>query len=101
MADLSSGPAAADMRAILKTPPEARAAERLSQTPYDNALLRTTCVPTRLDAGHADNLIIVGYSNRFRPLIVSHTDRGGRVRVISARQLTSTERRDDEEEKNK
>ena len=101
MADLSSGPAAADMRAILKTPPDARAAERLSQTPYDNALLRTTCVPTRLDAGHADNLIIVGYSNRFRPLIVSHTDRGGRVRVISARQLTSTERRDDEEEKNK
>jgi uncharacterized DUF497 family protein len=27
-----------------------------------------------------NRLIIVGYSNRFRPLIVSHTDRGGLVR---------------------
>lgn len=46
-----------------------------------------------------DRFIIVGYSNRFRPLIVSHTDRGGRVRIISARELTSIERQDYEEEK--
>ena len=39
------------------------------------------------DPDHSETenrLIIVGYSNRFRPLIVSHTDRGGRVRIISA-----------------
>ena len=54
------------------------------------------------DPDHSETenrLIIIGYSNRFRPLIVSHTDRGGRVRIISARQLTSTERQDYEEEK--
>ena len=56
------------------------------------------------DPDHSEmenRLIIVGYSNRFRPLIVSHADRGGRVRIISARQLTSTERKDYEEEKHK
>ena len=46
-----------------------------------------------------DRLIIVGYSNRFRPLIISHIDRSGRVRIISARQLTPAERKDYEEEK--
>ena len=54
------------------------------------------------DPDHSETesrLIIVGYSNRFRPLIISHTDRSGRVRIISARPLTSTERRDYEEEK--
>ena len=48
-----------------------------------------------------DRFIIVGYSNRFRPLMVSHIDRDGRVRIISARQLTPAERRDYEEEKHK
>jgi len=44
------------------------------------------------DPDHSESenrFIIVGYSNRFRPLIVSHTDRGGRTRIISARPLTS------------
>ena len=54
------------------------------------------------DPDHSETenrMIIVGNSNRFRPLIVSHIDRGGRVRIISARQLTSAERQDYEEEK--
>jgi uncharacterized protein len=54
------------------------------------------------DPDHSETekrLIIVGYSDRFRPLIVSHTDRDGRVRIISARHLTSTERQDYEEKK--
>ena len=46
-----------------------------------------------------DRFVIVGYSNRFRPLIVSHSDHGGRIRIISARQLTPVERRDYEEER--
>ena len=46
-----------------------------------------------------DRFIIVGYSNRFRPLMVSHSDRGGRTRIISARPLTSAERHDYEEER--
>lgn len=59
---------------------------------------------TVFDPDHStteNRFIIVGYSNRFRPLIVSHTDRDGRVRIISARQLTSAERQDYEEKKDK
>jgi uncharacterized DUF497 family protein len=48
-----------------------------------------------------DRWLIVGYSNRFRPLIISHIDRSRRVRIISARQLTPAERKDYEEEKHR
>ena len=36
--------------------------------------------------------ITVGTSNRGRLLIIAHADRGERVRIISARKLTRTER---------
>lgn len=49
---------AADMRAVAADPPDLAAAERLAAaSSYHNALLRTTCVPTRLEAGHADNAL--------------------------------------------
>ncbi|HEX6495167.1 MAG TPA: M20/M25/M40 family metallo-hydrolase [Acidobacteriaceae bacterium] len=54
---IMSGQTAADMRAILKTPPDPEAIKRLSQTPEYNSTLRTTCVATRLDAGHANNAL--------------------------------------------
>jgi acetylornithine deacetylase/succinyl-diaminopimelate desuccinylase-like protein len=57
MSSLTDGPAAADMRAVSKTPPDRAAVNRLSKSPRDNALLRTTCVATRLEAGHADNAL--------------------------------------------
>jgi acetylornithine deacetylase/succinyl-diaminopimelate desuccinylase-like protein len=57
MASLESGQRAADMRAILSRPPEPAAVQRLSLQPMDNAKLRTTCVATRLDAGHANNAL--------------------------------------------
>ncbi len=41
--------------------------------------------------------IIVGSSNRGRFFIVSHTERGDRIRVISARELTPRERKAYEE----
>jgi acetylornithine deacetylase/succinyl-diaminopimelate desuccinylase-like protein len=52
-----SGQTADDMRAILKTPPDPEAVKRLSQTPEYNSTLHTTCVATRLDAGHANNAL--------------------------------------------
>lgn len=52
-----SGQTAADMRAILKSPPDAEAVKRLSETPEYNSTLRTTCVATRLEAGHANNAL--------------------------------------------
>jgi acetylornithine deacetylase/succinyl-diaminopimelate desuccinylase-like protein len=56
-ASLTSGPAAADLRAAAKQPPDAAAIARLSAAPYYNALLRTTCVATLLSGGHAANAL--------------------------------------------
>lgn len=56
-ATLESGQLAADMRAVAAIPPDLAAATRLSGSPYYNALLRTTCIATRLEAGHADNAL--------------------------------------------
>jgi acetylornithine deacetylase/succinyl-diaminopimelate desuccinylase-like protein len=57
MASLATGSVAADMRAIAKNPLDRGAASRLSESPYHNALLRTTCVATLLEAGHAENAL--------------------------------------------
>jgi acetylornithine deacetylase/succinyl-diaminopimelate desuccinylase-like protein len=48
---------AADMRAMLKTPPDDEAVARLSRDPIDNSTMHTTCVATRLSAGHANNAL--------------------------------------------
>jgi acetylornithine deacetylase/succinyl-diaminopimelate desuccinylase-like protein len=48
---------AADIRAVLQPSPDGGAAERLSRNPVYNAQLRTTCVATMLEAGHAANAL--------------------------------------------
>jgi acetylornithine deacetylase/succinyl-diaminopimelate desuccinylase-like protein len=53
----ATGQRQADLRGMLKTPPEAEAVQRLSQQPADNAVMRTNCVATRLDGGHANNAL--------------------------------------------
>src|SRR5438270_9403689 len=57
MAGLTGGQTGADMKAVAKSSPDRAALGRLSKSPYDNALLRTTCVATRLEGGHADNAL--------------------------------------------
>jgi len=54
---LYTGQTAADMKAVAKTPADRGAASRLSKSPYDNAVLRTTCVATVLEAGQAENAL--------------------------------------------
>ena len=56
-AALSSGQNAEDMRAAAKEPPDPAAIRRLSQVPYFNSLLHTTCVATMLTGGHAPNAL--------------------------------------------
>jgi acetylornithine deacetylase/succinyl-diaminopimelate desuccinylase-like protein len=57
MATVEKGQTASDMRAITKSPPDSAAVARLSQDPLYNATMRTTCVATRLDGGHANNAL--------------------------------------------
>jgi len=45
-----------------------------------------------------DRYFTIGRSDRHRLLIVSHTDRGDKIRIISARELTKAERKEYEEE---
>jgi acetylornithine deacetylase/succinyl-diaminopimelate desuccinylase-like protein len=52
-----TGQTATDMKAVAAARPDQAAAERLSRTPFYNAQLRTTCVATRVDAGHANNAL--------------------------------------------
>ena len=46
-----------------------------------------------------ERCIIIGRSTAGRLLMVAHTDRGGRIRIISARELTKSEREAYEEGK--
>ncbi|HEX2486813.1 MAG TPA: M20/M25/M40 family metallo-hydrolase [Myxococcota bacterium] len=56
-ARVEPGAAAADLAALAADPNDADAAERLSRDPSFNAQLRTTCVATRLEGGHANNAL--------------------------------------------
>jgi acetylornithine deacetylase/succinyl-diaminopimelate desuccinylase-like protein len=57
MSEIETGETAADMKAIVKTPPDESALKRLSASPFYNAILRTTAVATMLEAGHAENAL--------------------------------------------
>lgn len=57
MAGIETGQKADDMRAILRSPPDAAALARIMDDPSYNAILHTTCVATMLDAGHAPNAL--------------------------------------------
>lgn len=45
-----------------------------------------------------DRYITIGWSNLHRLLMVAHTDRGEKIRIVSARELTKAERKEYEEE---
>jgi hypothetical protein len=58
MSKIESGQKAADMLAILRDPPDMTALERLyDELPFYNSSVRTTCVATMIDAGHATNAL--------------------------------------------
>jgi acetylornithine deacetylase/succinyl-diaminopimelate desuccinylase-like protein len=57
MGTLEKGQRGEDMRAILHARPDPPAISRLSADPRFNSTMRTTCVATRLHAGHANNAL--------------------------------------------
>ena len=57
----------------------------------------STTVPDPDHSRNEDCSITIGLSHRGRLLMVAHTERGDRLRIISARALTRTERMQYEE----
>jgi acetylornithine deacetylase/succinyl-diaminopimelate desuccinylase-like protein len=57
MSEIETGQTAADMKGVLKSPPDEAALQGLSSSPFYNAILRTTAVATMLEAGHAENAL--------------------------------------------
>jgi len=57
VAKLESGETAAAMKGVLMNPPDAKSVAFLGNIPAYNATMRTTCVATMLEAGHAENAL--------------------------------------------
>lgn len=60
-------------------------------TVFDDSLSLT--IPDPLHSDDENRFIIVGFSGEQKLLIVVHTDRGDKIRIISARLATPNERR--------
>ena len=50
-------------------------------------------VPDPLHSGDEDRFVITGLSYQRRYLVVVHTDRGDRIRIVSVRLATASERK--------
>ena len=81
--------------------------ERLNQRKHNVSFTEASTIfadplsATVFDPDHSekeDRYISIGYSVRNRLLMVSHTDRDNRIRIISARELTALERKEYEED---
>jgi len=57
LAQVESAQNAADIRGMLAQPADSAAIARLGRVAQFNALVRTTCVATRVEAGHANNAL--------------------------------------------
>src|SRR5438067_1733786 len=58
MASVESGQTAKDMRVVVQSSgADGAAVARLSESAFYNASMRTTCVATRVEAGHANNAL--------------------------------------------
>ena len=58
-------------------------------------------VPDPDHSQEEDRYILIGMSGQNRLVIVTHLERGERIRIISARKLTRSEKRNDEENRQK
>jgi acetylornithine deacetylase/succinyl-diaminopimelate desuccinylase-like protein len=87
-AKLAAPDIAADMRAILKDPSDAAAAEGLwTANPSWNGMLRTTCVTTQIAGGHAPNALpqraSANVNCRILPGVEIETVRKDLVRILA------------------
>jgi acetylornithine deacetylase/succinyl-diaminopimelate desuccinylase-like protein len=73
-AKLASGQAADDMRAVASGEADEAVYNRLGGSAFYNAQLRTTCVATKVQAGHADNALPQSASATINCRILPHDD---------------------------
>ncbi|HMA49835.1 MAG TPA: M20/M25/M40 family metallo-hydrolase [Magnetospirillaceae bacterium] len=57
MAEVTPGPVSRDLTAVAGDKPDAEVLARISQDPSWNSTLRTTCVATMIEGGHAPNAL--------------------------------------------
>jgi len=80
-AKTGSGQESADMVAITAAKPDVAAEARLAQVPRYNSLMRTTCVATMMQAGHAPNALPqMAQANVNCRILPGHTP--GEVRAV-------------------
>ena len=63
-------------------------------TAFQDPLSQTIADPLHSEA--EDRFVLIGYSYRNRLLVTVHTDRGDRIRIISARSANRKEKREHE-----
>lgn len=92
LSTIETGQNGEDMKAMLATPPDGSAIARLSRNPEWNAAIRTTCVATRLLAGHANNALPgMAQANVNCRILPGHSReevRQGLIRVIDDPKIT-------------
>jgi acetylornithine deacetylase/succinyl-diaminopimelate desuccinylase-like protein len=94
MSAIVGGSLGKDMKAILENPPEEAALARLSNMPFYNGITHTTCVATRLEAGHANNALPqmarANVNCRILPGHSAEETRATIIRVIADPQISVT-----------
>ena len=94
MAGIVGGEMGAAMKSLVDDPDDRKAAATLSQDPRLNAMLRTTCVATLMDAGHATNALPqrarANVNCRIFPGVAIEDVRQMLTRVLSDAEITVT-----------
>lgn len=89
---LESGETASAMKGMIQNPPDARSIAYLENVPAYNATMRTTCVATMLEAGHAENALPqtarATVNCRILPTETAEQTRETLVKVVNDSQVT-------------